>query len=56
MFIGLVVRSYHFDVTACAEARRLENNAHIYFSFLDHVPDIFKEKELKKGRQMYATK
>ena len=24
--MGLVVRSCHFDVTACAEARRLENH------------------------------
>ena len=24
--MGLVVRSCHFDVTACAEARRLENS------------------------------
>ena len=25
VFMGLVVRSCHFDVTACAEARRLDN-------------------------------
>jgi len=26
VFMGLVVRSCHFDVTACAEARRLDND------------------------------
>ena len=31
VFMGLVVRSCHFDVTACAEARRLEKEcrAHV---------------------------
>ena len=26
LFMGLVIRSCHFDVTACAEARRLDND------------------------------
>ena len=30
VFMGLVVRSCHFDVTACAEARRLENLLNIF--------------------------
>ena len=29
VFMGLVVRKCHFDVTACAEARRLENPSFI---------------------------
>ncbi len=38
VFMGLVVRSCHFDVTACAEARRLENfgasTLSLYFGIL----------------------
>ena len=36
VFMGLVVRSCHFDVTACAEARRLEKFHHRINSIISH--------------------
>ena len=43
VFMGLVVRSCHFDVTACAEARRLDNDHDHYYDDngdADHNNDI----------------
>ena len=44
--MGLVVRSCHFDVTACAEARRLDN--HFHFLKDNLPPGVFTE-----GRTVY---
>ena len=45
VFMGLVVRSCHLDVTACAEARRLDNsdfcsifNETFHVRFLNDIP------------------
>ena len=45
VFMGLVVRSCHFDVTACAEARRLDNT----------VPLVFYQQQLKIYPHYYST-
>ena len=62
VFMGLVARSCHFDVTACAEARRLDNHHHnhcniaaktwFYLQSRDFLGEIFlgvkREPEKKK--------